>query len=75
MLQQEPGSVTKHSRVTCTSERNPKYLVAIFHKEDIFAYFRFAFLYTNSLLERIYSIREEFAPSGSKFFPYRVDPF
>ena len=23
----------------------------------------------------VYSIRKEFAPSGSKFFPYRVDPF
>ena len=22
-----------------------------------------------------YSERKEFAPSGSKFFPYRVDPF
>ena len=23
----------------------------------------------------IYTIRKEFAPKGSKFFPYRVDPF
>ena len=23
----------------------------------------------------VYSLRKEFAPSGSKFFPYRVDPF
>ena len=23
----------------------------------------------------VYSIRNEFAPRGSKFFPYRVDPF
>ena len=23
----------------------------------------------------VYSIRKEFAPKGSKFFPYRVDPF
>ena len=23
----------------------------------------------------VYSIRKEFAPTGSKFFPYRIDPF
>ena len=25
--------------------------------------------------EGVYSIRKEFAPRGSKFFPYKVDPF
>ena len=25
--------------------------------------------------KRIYTVRKEFAPSGSKFFPYSVDPF
>ena len=25
--------------------------------------------------KRVYSIRKEFAPVGSKFFPYRIDPF
>ena len=25
-------------------------------------------------LKRIYSKRKEFAPNGSKFFPFRVDP-
>ena len=28
-----------------------------------------------SLLKRVYSKRREFAPFGSKFFPFRVDPF
>ena len=23
----------------------------------------------------VYSLRKEFAPKGSKFFPFRVDPF
>ena len=28
-----------------------------------------------NLLPMIYSKRKEFAPYGSKFFPFRVDPF
>ena len=28
-----------------------------------------------SLLKRVYSKRKEFAPIGSKFFPFRVDSF
>ena len=28
-----------------------------------------------SLLKGVYSKRKEFAPLGSKFFPFRVDPF
>ena len=28
-----------------------------------------------NLLPRVYSKRKEFAPLGSKFFPFRVDPF
>ena len=28
-----------------------------------------------SLLKRVYSERKEFAPLGSKFFPFRIDPF
>ena len=37
--------------------------------------FLFQFLRTDSLLKRVYSKRKEFAPFGSKFFPFRVDPF
>ena len=33
------------------------------------------FTATKTLLNRVYSKGKEFAPSGSKFFPYRVDPF
>ena len=33
------------------------------------------FLQTNPLCEGVYSLRKEFAACGSKFFPYRVDPF
>ena len=29
----------------------------------------------SSLRNRVYSKRKEFAPHGSKFFPFRVDPF
>ena len=29
----------------------------------------------NVLLKRVYSNRKEFAPMGSKFFPFRADPF
>ena len=32
-------------------------------------------LHNESILIDVYSIREEFAPLGSKFFPFRVDPF
>ena len=34
----------------------------------------FAFLHHKPLLERVYSKRKEFAPKGSTFFPFRVDP-
>ena len=30
--------------------------------------------YFVSLMKVVYSIRKEFAPHGSKFFPFRVDP-
>ena len=29
----------------------------------------------SSLLKSVYTKRKEFAPFGSKFFPFRVDPF
>ena len=29
----------------------------------------------DNLLKGVYSKRKEFAPKGSKFFPFRVDPF
>ena len=37
--------------------------------------FLLALLYTKHLLKRVFSKRKEFAPRGSKFFPFRVDPF
>ena len=30
---------------------------------------------TNSLQKKVYSRRKEFAPCGSKFFAFRVDPY
>ena len=48
---------------------------SIFNKGDNFCHVLFAFLHTNSLLKRVYSKRKEFALSGSKFFPFRVDLF
>ena len=50
-------------------------VVAISAKGDIFWDFLSALLYAYSLLRRVYSVRKEFAPLGSKFFPYRADPF
>ena len=41
-------------------------------KRDNFCGFLFALLYVNLHLE---TVRKEFAPSGSKFFPSRVNPF
>ena len=46
----------------------------------IFCDFLFVFLHKSpllktGLLEKVYSIRKEFAPEGSKFFPNRVDLF
>ena len=46
-----------------------------FYTRENFCDFLFAFTYTNPLLKRGLLIRKEFAPSGSKFFPYGVDPF
>ena len=37
--------------------------------------FVFSFLHMKPLLKRVYSKRKEFAPKGSKFFPFRVDLF
>ena len=37
--------------------------------------FLIALLYTKPLLERVFSKRKEFAPYGSKFFPFRKTPF
>ena len=46
-----------------------------FDKGDNFPVSLFPFLYTNPLLKGVYPKRKEFAPKGSKFFPFRVDPF
>ena len=46
---------------------------SIFDKGDKFCDFLYAFLYSNPLLKGVYSKRKEFAPKGSKFFPFRVD--
>ena len=50
-------------------------LYATVYKGDNFYVFRFLFRYTKHFLKRVYSKRKEFAPTGSKFFPVRVDPF
>ena len=42
----------------------------IFDKGDNFYDLLFAFLHTNPLWKRVFSKREEFAPIGSKFFPF-----
>ena len=52
----------------------------VFQKGDNFNDYLFAFLHTKPLLKRgllwkgVYSKRKEFAPKGSKFLPFRVDP-
>ena len=48
---------------------------AISDKRGNFCDFLFALLHTKPLLKWVYSIRNEFAPKGSKFIPYRFDPF
>ena len=55
----------------------------LFDQVDIICYFlhnlncdfRFALRHTERFLKRVNSKRKEFAPTGSKFFPFRVDPF
>ena len=37
--------------------------------------FFFAFLYPNPFCKGVNSKRKQFAPIGSQFFPFRVDPF
>ena len=44
-----------------------------FYKDDNLCDFLFAFLRTKSLIKGVNSKRKEFAPTGSKFFPFRVD--
>ena len=46
---------------------------AIFCKGDDFCNFLFAFLYIKPPLKKVHSKRKEFAPFGSKFFPFWVD--
>ena len=47
-----------------------------FYKVENFNDFMFAFLEpSQALFENVYSKRKEFAPPGSKFFPFRVDHF
>ena len=44
-------------------------------KEGNFCDLLFAFQYIQSFWKDVYSKRKEFAPNGSKFFPFRVGPF
>ena len=46
-----------------------------FHKGDYNTESLFAFLDIKALLKGVYSKRKEFALTGSKFFPFGVDPF
>ena len=48
---------------------------AIFDKADNFCDSLFAFLLAMHVLKGVCFKRKEFAPKGSKFFPFRVDPF
>ena len=52
-----------------------RYFATIFHKGEKFCDYLFALLSTKPLLQRIYSIRKEFALKGSKYFPSRLDTF
>ena len=49
--------------------------VVFFTKKDDFCDFLFVFLHIKPLQKGVYSKRKEFAPNGSKFFPFRVDYF
>ena len=45
-----------------------------FYKGDNFCDFLFDFLHIEPFRKEVNSKRKEFAPMGSKFFPFRVDP-
>ena len=45
------------------------------YKGENFHEWEFPFLQTKSFLKGIYSTKKELATKGSKFFPYRVNPF
>ena len=47
----------------------------IFKRGATFFDFCYALRHTTPLLKKVYSKRREFAPLGSKFSPFRVDPF
>ena len=51
------------------------HLVDFCYKGDNCCYFLFALLHIKIISKRVYSQRKEFAPHGSKFFPFRVDLF
>ena len=51
------------------------FFFANFYKGDKFCDCLFGFRHSKSLPDRVYSKRKEFAPHGSKFFPFKVDPF
>ena len=51
------------------------FFFAILYKGDTINEFLFACLHTKSLLKGVYSKREEFVPTGKKFFPFRADHF
>ena len=47
----------------------------VFRRETTFMTSYMLFCTLNPICKRVYSKRKEFAPRGSKFFPFRVDPF
>ena len=63
---------TSNERVKRTQDTLGRFFT-ISTKGNNFCGFPFAFLHAKHE-KKVYSIRKEFAP-GSKFFPYRVDPF
>ena len=50
-------------------------IFVILYKGDNFWVFLFAYLHIKHLLKGAYYKRKEFAPMGSKFFPFIVGPF
>ena len=50
-------------------------LLSLIIRETNFVVFLFVFLHIKPLPKKVNSKRKEFAPLGSKFFPFKVDPF
>ena len=57
------------------SERVHLVVSVMFYKGDKLFYYLFTSMDTKFLLKTVYPLRKEFAPTGRKFFPFRVDPF